>query len=70
MRARGVKAPYRMWLFPLPALIALLGWIYVFSSAGRNAIVYGAVTLAAGAAVFLIRAAIRREWPFVRSAAL
>ena len=70
MRARGVQAPYRMWLFPLPALIALLGWIYVFSSAGRNAIVYGAVTLAAGAAVFLIRAAIRREWPFVRSAAL
>jgi amino acid transporter len=68
MRARGVRAPYRMWLFPLPALIALLGWAYVFVSAGRNAIVYGVVTLAAGCAVFLGRAALRREWPFGRSA--
>lgn len=70
MRARGVRAPYRMWLFPLPALIALLGWIYVYVSAGRNAIAYGVVTLAAGCAVYLVRAATRREWPFARSAAL
>jgi hypothetical protein len=70
MRARGVRAPYRMWLFPLPALIALLGWIYVYLSAGRNAIVYGVVTLAAGSAVYLGRAARRREWPFARSAVL
>jgi amino acid transporter len=70
MRARGVRAPYRMWLFPLPALIALLGWSYVFVSAGRNAIVYGVVTLAAGCAVFFGRAALRGEWPFARSGAL
>ncbi len=64
MRARGERAPYRMWLFPLPALIALAGWIFLFVSADRDAIVYGVVTLAAGAAVYLVRAAVRREWPF------
>jgi amino acid transporter len=69
MRARGIRAPYRMWLFPLPAVIALLGWIYVYVSAGRNAIAYGIVTLAAGCAIFLVRAARRAEWPFVRSTA-
>jgi amino acid transporter len=69
MRARGVRAPYRMWLFPLPAVIALLGWIYVYVSAGRNAIAYGIITLAAGSAIFLVRAARRAEWPFVRSTA-
>ena len=68
MRARGVRAPYRMWLFPLPALIALLGWVYVFVSAGRNAIAYGIVTLVAGCAVYFTRAAVRREWPFAPSA--
>ncbi len=67
MRARGERAPYRMWFFPVPALIALAGWIYVYVSAGRDAIAYGVVTLAAGAAVYLVRAAIRREWPFARS---
>ena len=69
MRARGVRSPYRMWLFPLPAVIALLGWIYVYVSAGRNAIAYGIITLAAGCAIFLVRAARRAEWPFVRSTA-
>jgi amino acid transporter len=64
MRARNERAPYRMWLFPIPALIALGGWIYVFVSAGFNAIVYGVVTLLAGAVIYLVRALTRREWPF------
>jgi amino acid transporter len=64
MRARGVRAPYRMWLFPIPAAIALAGWAYVFVSAGGGAIAYGLVTLGAGACVFLVRAFARHEWPF------
>jgi amino acid transporter len=64
MRMRGVRAPYRMWLFPVTAAIALAGWIYVFVSAGGGAIAYGLVTLGAGACVFLIRALARHEWPF------
>ena len=32
MRARGERAPYRMWLYPVPALIALAGWIYIFAA--------------------------------------
>ncbi|MBV8748150.1 MAG: APC family permease [Candidatus Eremiobacteraeota bacterium] len=65
LRARGERTPYRMWLFPVPAVIALAGWIYVFVSAGRNAIVYGLVTVAAGVVVYLVRAVRAREWPFV-----
>ncbi len=68
MRRRGVVAPYRMWLFPLPALIALAGWLYIFYAAGFSAIVYGLASLAAGAAVFLVRAARVREWPFAAAA--
>ncbi len=55
MRRRGVVAPYRMWLYPLPALVALVGWAYIFYAAGASAIAYGLVSLAAGAAVFLVR---------------
>jgi amino acid transporter len=68
MRRRGVVAPYRMRLFPLPALIALAGWLYIFYAAGWNAVAYGLLSLAAGAAVFLVRAARVREWPFARPA--
>ncbi len=69
VRVRGIRAPYRMWLYPLPALLALAGWLFLFFSAGSGAIAFGVVTLAAGAAAFLLRAASRREWPF-RSARL
>ena len=59
LRARGVTAPYRMWLFPLPALLALAGWIYVFCSAGGAAIFFGLATLLAG---LLAYALMRRAW--------
>ena len=68
LRKRGVRAPYRMWLFPIPALIALAGWIFVFTSAGSGPILFGIVTLSAGAAVFLLRAAATRAWPFAAGA--
>jgi amino acid transporter len=64
VRRRGIRAPYRMWLFPLPALAAFVGWAYVFEQAGSAAITYGLATLAAGVAVFCLRAARVRAWPF------
>jgi amino acid transporter len=56
MRVRGVHAPYRMWLYPLPALVAFAGWIYIFCSAGMQAIVFGIVSILAGACIYAIRA--------------
>jgi amino acid transporter len=64
IRARGIRAPYRMWLFPVPALLALIGWIYIFISAGVAAILFGIVSLLAGGAVFLWRQRRMRSWPF------
>ncbi len=66
LRSRGVRSPYRMWLYPLPALIALAGWVFVFCSAGGPAIAFGILTLAIGAAVFLARAVQQRSWPFAQ----
>jgi len=70
VRARGIRAPYRMWLYPLPALFALCGWLYIFSTAGFVAIAFGVVSLTAGALVFLVRARLRAEWPFAPPAAI
>jgi amino acid transporter len=43
---------YRMWLFPLPALIALAGWLYVFAAAKPITILYGLGSMALGLVVF------------------
>ena len=56
--------PWRMWLYPLPCAVALVGWLYVYATTGWLFIALGAVTLAAGVGVFLIRARRQREWPF------
>jgi len=68
IRARGIRAPYRMWLYPVPAVLALAGWLYVFAAAGTIAILFGSISIAAGAVVFFVRAARAREWPFGASA--
>lgn len=64
IRQRGIRAPYRMALYPLPALVALAGWAFIFEQSGGAAIAYGLATLAAGAAVFIVWARRIRAWPF------
>jgi amino acid transporter len=71
LRARK-KEPadsYRMPLFPLPALIALLGWIYIVVTSGLRYIAFAAGLLALGVAMYLLRARRRADWPFAESAA-
>jgi amino acid transporter len=67
VRARRTRAPYRMPFYPFPALLALAAWIYIFCSSGTFAIVFGVVTIAAGLAVYTVRASIQRDWPFART---
>jgi APA family basic amino acid/polyamine antiporter len=47
-----IARPFRMWLYPLPAIIALAGWSYIFATSGWNYAAFGLVTLALGAAVY------------------
>jgi amino acid transporter len=64
VRARRVRAPYRMTLYPLPLIVALAGWTYIFFSSGTKAIAFGFVSLGAGCGMYALRAARVREWPF------
>ncbi len=68
LRATAGPAPFRLPFFPLPALFALAAWLFVFWSAGTNAMLFGALTLAAGATIFLVRARRTRAWPFALAA--
>jgi amino acid transporter len=60
---------YRMPLYPLPALIALLGWIYIVASSGLRYIAFAAGLLALGVAMYLVRARQRAQWPFAETTA-
>lgn len=55
--------PFHMWLYPLPALMALVLWSYIFVTAGRYMLIAAAL-LGGGLIAFLIHAAVQRSWPF------
>jgi amino acid transporter len=59
--------PFRMWLYPLPALVALAGWIFLLLTSGWRLVALGLVTLALGVVCFLIWSRHTRRWPFAGS---
>jgi amino acid transporter len=68
LRARRPQAPrpFRMWLYPLPALVAIAGFVFVLVSRQnfQKELRYAVVILMAGLIIFFLRAGRRREWPF------
>ena len=59
-----IHRPFRMWLYPLPSLIALAGWVFIVATSGPRYIIAGLGLLAAGVGAYLWRAQRSREWPF------
>ena len=66
VRRPDLPRPFRMWLYPLPALVALGGFIYVLISRKNflKEIRYAAVLIVAGLLIYFIRARSRGDWPF------
>lgn len=56
--------PFRMWLYPLPSLIAGAGWLYIVATSGWVYILAGAASLLLGVGAYLVRARRQAEWPF------
>jgi APA family basic amino acid/polyamine antiporter len=63
--------PFRMWLYPLPALFAMASWIYIFlvqafEPGGWRYMLYVLAVIGSGVALFLILARRQAYWPFAR----
>jgi fructoselysine transporter len=56
--------PFRMWLYPVPVLLAIVGWLAVFISTGRRPMLASLAAMAAGILVYMGRARMLRQWPF------
>jgi amino acid transporter len=63
--APSMPRPYRMWLYPVPALVALAGWIFVFATTQPSVIAFGLGALALGGVTFLIWSWRTSRWPFL-----
>jgi amino acid transporter len=58
--------PFRIWLYPLPPLVAIAGFLYILFSRPHFAreIFFAMAVVLTGTATYLLRAHRRGEWPF------
>jgi amino acid transporter len=70
MRLRRVSPemprPYRIWLYPVPAFVALVGWLFIFLTTNVQVIAFGLGLLLLGVGAFAIwsrRAGFERQPP-------
>lgn len=68
-RQPRLNRPYKMWLYPLPSIVALVGWITVYGFADKNSpgvhpIEWSLAWLGLGVIAYLIWAAAEHTWPF------
>jgi len=63
-RQPGLERPYRQWLYPVPCVVALLGWVYVYVSASILSLLLSGAWILAGLVVFVVWARLNKAWPF------
>jgi len=66
IRRPEMTRPFRMWLYPLPALVASVSYVFIliYRRGFLREIRYAAVILIVGIVVYSVRAWRRQEWPF------
>lgn len=57
------RLPFKMWFFPMPAILTMLGWAWLFWQTGA-ARKWGLLEIALGVCAFLTWTAIMGQWPF------
>ncbi|QDK83267.1 amino acid permease [Spirosoma sp. KCTC 42546] len=63
-RRTAVEFPFRMPLYPLPVILAIGIWLFIFFSTGLTFMVSGLTVIGLGIITFLISSGVRKQWPF------
>lgn len=62
--APQMDRPYRIWLYPLPSLVALIGWLFIFVTLDTSIKLYSLLAMGIGVVSFLLWARATYRWPF------
>jgi len=65
VKKKGMRSfSWKMPLYPLPALLGICIWLYIFLSTGTKMMLSGIAVILIGAIVFFVIAKRKRQWPF------
>jgi len=59
------RFPFKMWLYPVPAVLTMIGWLWLFWRTGP-ARKWGLGQIALGIVAFLIWSWDKKQWPFAK----
>lgn len=62
--APQLHRPYKIWLYPVPSLVALIGWLFIYMTLDLWIILYSLLALAVGVISFLLWSRFTSRWPF------
>jgi fructoselysine transporter len=58
--------PYKMPLYPLPIILAILMWLFIFYATGATIITSFLLVLGSGVIVYFIFARLQHKWPYTK----
>lgn len=56
--------PFKMPLYPIPVILGILIWGFIFISTGKEFMLSGAIVIISGVIVYLIKSKRSQQWPF------
>ncbi len=56
--------PYKMPLYPLPVILAILMWVFIFYATGGKIMLSFLAVLLSGLVVYFVQAKMSKSWPF------
>ncbi len=59
-----LNLPFKMWLYPLPALVGIVIWTFIFLSSDLPYMLGALGVIVLGTLIYLFKARNEREWPF------
>ncbi len=65
-RNGSLHLPYKMPLYPLPVVLAVVMWLLVFYATGITIIASFLIVFGSGLTVYLIMSKLRKQWPFIK----
>ena len=67
-RRKATDFPFRMPLYPVPVILAIGVWLFIFFSTGLTFMLSGLAVIGLGAVAFFFSARFRQHWPFEKRA--
>ena len=60
-RSPNLARPFRMWLYPLPGIISIAGWLYILSTSARKSLIFAASVFVLGSISYAVARSVRRD---------